>query len=379
MRIAFFSESFLPYVSGVTIAVDTLANDLRKLGHEVTIFAPSYPNQPNKEKDVVRFPSIPSSYPGFRLALRLFLTTHIPSFGKQNEFDIIHIHSPFQLGRLGRRIAKKYNIPLVLTLHTLFDQYLHNLPVLPKYATRPLLMRYLKRFYKSCNCIIIPSQRVAEEMKVVGRVEIITNGIAFEEIEKSKLIETRSKLGIPKDAKVLLYMGRLSKEKNLPFLFEVFQKLSAEFNNLYFLVIGGGPLEKQLRTSHLEHRTIIFTGQTPREQLFQYAKAADVFIFSSTTETQGLVIAEAKACGLPVVTVDDPAIRASVINNEDGFLVNENVDDFSAKVKLLLQDNTLREKMGRVAKENAQRDFSSIAVAKKHEAVYNSLIKGGIK
>ncbi|MEK7375997.1 MAG: glycosyltransferase, partial [Candidatus Margulisiibacteriota bacterium] len=194
--------------------------------------------------------------------------------------------------------------------------------------------------------------------------------------------------GIPKDAPVLVFVGRLSKEKNIPFLFDVFKIVlgAVEAGGLQplLLIVAGGPMEKEYKQLVLDmgiSNNIVFAGQKAYPEVFNYYKAGDIFVFSSKTETQGLVIAEAKACGLPAVALDAQGISECIHDGEDGFLVNADANTdrephlqmFADKILLLLQNKDLRAAMSKNARQNALREFASSVLAKKLELIYNSL------
>jgi len=181
----------------------------------------------------------------------------------------------------------------------------------------------------------------------------------------------RKKLGIPENAKVLVYLGRISTEKNIAFLIDAFKKLYAR--DTFLLLIGGGPELVDLRLSNLPN--VILEGELPHAFAMEYCRAGDIFVFASTSETQGLVLAEAKAIGLPIVALFAGGLVETIRNGIDGYLVQRNLDIFVSHIKKLLNDNELREKMGEEARKDAINRFSSCNVAKRIETLYNQLIK----
>lgn len=372
MKIALFTDSYVPYVSGVVRSVQLLKKELEALGNEVFLFAPKYPGFLDTEKNIVRLPSFPLGYPGFRIPVAL------PGAIPDIPFDIVHSNSPFGLGRTAMKFAKRHGIPFVFTFHTRFTDYAHYVP-LPKVFTRLFLYNVIKRFCNKCDRIIAPNKNTAEYIKNYGvktAIEQIPSGIDEELSRKASSSGIRAELGIPDDAPVLLFVGRLSKEKNIPFLFSAFKTVLSARNDARLLIVAGGPIEEGLKTLSASmgiSGNTVFAGQKPYPRVLDYFKAGDIFVFSSKSETQGLVIAEAKACGLPVVAVDSYGINDSVENGRDGFLVPENINEFAGKILLLLNDPGLRERMSASAAKDSVRDFSSKNVAKKVLSVYNSL------
>lgn len=374
MKIALFSESFTPYISGVSRSVEILYKELKNLGHEVYVFSSHFPGHKDLDDNIIRFPSIPSTYPKFRIAIPY--SRLIPNIN----FDIIHSHSPFQLGLISLKLARKKGIPFVYSFHTLFTEYLHYAPF-PKFISKPVLSKYLRTFCNRCSTIIAPSEKTKEYIdgiRVGPLVEIIPSGIDMNAVENVREVNLRNKFKLPQDAKILLYVGRLSKEKNVPFIFKSLKLVCKKYPNAYLIIAAAGPKEKEFKNLAQKlgiSKNIIFAGQIPYPEIFGYYKSADIFVFASKTETQGLVIAEAKACGLPAVAVNAAGISEGIINNVDGFLTPEDQLAFSEKISLLLDNEILRKDLAEKARENALKSYSSKTVAKIIESVYNALIK----
>ncbi len=375
MRIAFFSESYKPHISGVTRSVELLKKELELLGHEVHVFAPSYPGYSDKEPNVFRLPSVPTRYPGFRLALPY------PGCADIKGFDIVHSHSPFQLGAYSKRLAKKNGIPFVYTFHTLFDKYLHYAP-LPQKLSASILKAWMKGFISGSDAVVCPNGFTKEYMESVfgmaKRTEIVPSGIDADLCLSPSNIDVRSKFCIDSKAVGLVHVGRLTKEKNLPFLMNALQRAMKFTTNIFLLLVGDGPefaaLEALVSDLGLS-ANVIFAGNVNYPEVLEYYKAGDIFVFSSKTETQGLVIAEAKACGLVPVAVRAGGIIESIQDGIDGFLTGEDQDEYAEKLLNTVRDVKMRAEMKQRAVESSIRDFSSKNIALKIEKVYNSLIK----
>lgn len=367
MQIAFFTDSYKPYISGVTNSTELLVLELRKLGHRVYVFAPYYPNQKNDELDVIRFPSVKTNYANFRLALPI-----IKDFPKVN---IIHSHSPFQAGLLAKSLAKRQNIPIVYTFHTIFTKYVHYIKFMPKKFSRIAIICYLRNFCNNIDLILTPSKlakKVLKKWKINSRCEIIPSGIDISRFLNNSKNKTTAKesLEIPEDAKVLLYVGRISKEKNIPFLIEAFKKLNNP--SVFLMLVGGGPLLSKLKAKNIKN--VIFTGEIPYENLPYFYCASDIFVFSSTTETQGLVLAEAKAAKLPIIALFAGGLLDTARPGIDSYLTARNIDSFIEHIKILLNDASLCEKMGENGFLDAEERFSVNQVAKRLESLYNLLV-----
>lgn len=373
MNIALFCDSYKPYISGVTVSVEILAKQLKSLGHTVYVFAPDYPGALDEE-NVFRFPSLPTFYPGFRIAIPF--SPKISRKLKNMDFDIVHCHSPFQLGLLGRRVAKKRGRPFVYTLHTLFDKYVHYAPFIPGPVAKKLMAEHIKRFCASASRVIVPSNYVRDhllELGVTPRLEVVPTGVDIEAANALTGKGIRKKYGIPEDAVVLMYAGRLTKEKNLPFLLRSFKLINEGNPQTFLMIVAGGPMRSELEGLAKELRIferVVFCGEVAHPDIFDHFAASDIFVFSSTTETQGLVIAEAFASGLPAVAVKASGVEDTIIDNENGFLVENDINAFKEKVDLLIKDEPLRQKMAENALKHVKERFSALSYAKKVEKIY---------
>jgi len=368
VKIAFFADSYKPYLSGVTNSTENLVNELRECGHKVYIFAPHYPNHLDTDPDIIRFPSIATSYPKFRLA--------IPYINRIPDIDIIHSQTPFQVGMLARYQARKRKVPLVYSFHTLFTKYVHYARYIPEPLSKMGIAAYLRSYCRGADAIITPSKlskRVLKSWGVDKRIEVIPSGVRLDMVDPAEMKETlRDSYNIPKDAKVLLYVGRISEEKNIDFLLKAFQKIKKKEKNIRLVLVGGGPLIEKI--SKQRHEDVIMTGELPYPEAMGHYYLGDIFVFSSLTETQGLVVAEAKAAGLPVVALFAGALVGTIRSGFDGYLVNRNMSSFCEHVLRLLKDDWLRREMGGAALEDALDRFCSRKVAKQVEQVYNSLL-----
>ncbi len=378
MRIGIFTDSYRPYKSGVVESIDLFTRDLTRLGHEVNIFAPSYPNY-EKDKKVFRFASVPApTNPDFTIAIPISIRLR-PTI-KRLRPDIIHIHSPFMLGRLGAKYARSLGVPLVFTFHTLYDLYTHYVPFAQKLA-KEVTRRYYCDFCNSCDLVITPTASIAEHLRKNGvnvEIKTIPTGIDIESFDTGRYKDyIKQKHNLPEGTRVLLCVGRLGQEKNLEFLIDVFARIHKKHHDTRLMLVGGGPEEENLKNKAKElglASKVIFTGALDRKEVIKYYCGSYLFVFSSMTETQGLVIGEAKAAGVPTVAVSAYGVRDIVVDKEDGFLTGNSMEDFEEKVDLMLSDRNLRDKMGQTAYKNAFK-ISSRACAEKLVKCYDELIK----
>lgn len=374
MNIGFFTDSYRPYISGVVRSIDTFRKELTKMGHRVYIFAPNYPNCP-KEEGVYRFASLPSpTHPDFTLAIPFSL--QLRRTLKKLDLQVIHTHSPFLLGKLGAKYAKRNNIPLVTTYHTLYEQYTTHYVPFARSISSKVVKKYTIDYCNECDLVVAPTNIIKDGIISGGvktPVEVIPTGVDLDEYSKGDPSLLRQQLGKGPDTHILLSVGRLGYEKNIDFLLRAFQKILSFKPNTHLVLAGGGPQQSEFQQLAKDlgiDRYVTFAGMLPRHKLVNAYLGADLFVFASVTETQGLVIGEAKAAGLPVVAVDANGVSEMVKHGEDGYLTPCREDLFSKSVLEILDNESLRRNMAVRALKNAQA-LSSYHSAMKLLAAYH--------
>ncbi len=379
MKIAFFSESYVPVVNGVAVSIATLKRLLEERGHSVFVFAPKYPGHKDESPHIYRFPSwtppIARDYP---LALPWY-SQNKKTFA-EIEPDLVHTHTPFTLGIIGLKWAQEMDLPIISTNHTLYAEYTHYFPLLPKFITRKAIISLIRWYYNQCDYVVVPSEPVAQLLRSYGvfrPIEAIPTGVEpHPEIGSGFRRKFRAELGIPEDAPVVVYTGRIAKEKNLKLLFQSFAKVSEEIKAAKLLIVGDGPASKEYCAFAAElgiGDKVIFTGKRPREEIQLICEACDVFAFPSTTDTQGVVICEALCAGLPCVAVKAGGIPEMVRSGIDGFLTENSIGEFSYRLKQLLQKDELRLSMSKAAVEGSAR-FSESIMAEKFIDLYERVL-----
>ena len=395
MRVLLTTESYLPYVSGVTVSVDALARGLGAAGHEVLVLAPrpadgDVAGDAGSPGPAPRTAWLPSyQVPGIAPP-RYRMPWPVPSaaIAAARAFrpDVVHAHSPFVTGVVARWIARRHGAPLVFTHHTRFADYRHYLGPLADVGAR-LTDAYLGRYWRTSAAIIAPSHDLADEIRarlpapMTGRVHIVPTGVDVERIRRTRPRDARATFGWVADTVVVATLGRLAREKSVDEVLDAFAVAAATDDRLRLLVIGGGPDERELRRraagSALRDR-VAFTGLVPRTEALATVAGADVFAFASRTETQGLVLAEALAAGLPAVAVAGPGVRDSVRDGVDGIVVasepaGTRVARLGAAIAGLGADSGRRADLGRRAAGDADRFGLERRVAETVE-VYRSVI-----
>lgn len=356
MKIGIFTDSYLPYTSGVVRSIETFTEELTNTGHEVFIFAPSYRGC-NQESRVFRFSSIPSpTNRDFNLAVPFSI--RLRPMIKKLDLDLIHVHSPFLLGRLGARYARRLGIPLVFTYHTLYEQYVHYVPIAQS-ITKELAQKMSRGFCNHCDAVIVPTGVIGSYLREIGvntPINVVPTGINVAQFQSGDPDWLQRRFNLPPGEKILIFVGRLGQEKNIGFLMDCFKVINRQVSNTRLVLVGSGPEEEDLKKRANDlgiSSQVTFTGVLPPADVVHCYAGASIFVFSSVTETQGIVITEAKAAGLPVVAVRAFGVSEMVQDGVDGFLTELEPRQFIEKIILLLKDKQLYQEMSQKARQNA--------------------------
>jgi len=374
MKIAMFTDAYYPRINGVAVSVKSYAEALTELGHEVCIVCCDYQNENepavihNDSKEKVKIIRILSHHIFFSEEDRLARLTQwhaIKSAMKEFQPDIIHINSEFLVGYYGLIYGRLKFVPIVYTFHTLWEDYVEGyIHFVPIAASKKIAQNLIKIFLRKANAIITPTQRIADVVKeynVKRQTYILPTGISntmakIVEEEKNNFLAKFYNEDFPqlKGKRILLYVGRVVKEKNLDFLFPVLKEVQKSVPEAILLIVGGGPelepLRQRTKDAKLEN-DVFYTNYIPRETLPYYYNLADVFTFPSVTETQGLVTVEAMMAGLPVVAIGEMGTVDVMQGDNGGFMVKNDEKEFAAKVTELLQNPELHQQKSEEAKK----------------------------
>ena len=327
MNILILTNTFTPHVGGVARSVEAFTAEYRKRGHRVLIVAPEFADMPQDEVGVVRINAIQNfNASDFSVVLPIHpqLSETIDAFRP----DIVHSQHPFLLGMTAVRVARRRGLPLVFTHHTLFEQYTHYVP-----GDSPALKRFAielaTRYANLCDQVFAPSESIRDLLQqrgVTTPIAVVPTGVRLEHFAQGDGPAFRRQMGIPEDAFVVGHLGRLAPEKNLEFLAQAVADFVGSHPHAHFLVIGSGPSESAMRDvfarAGLEARLHV-AGILQQQELADALHAMDMFAFASTSETQGMVLTEAMAAGLPVVALDAPGAREVVRDRHNGRLLHE--------------------------------------------------------
>ena len=373
MRVALFTNNYLPFCGGVTISVETLRAGLEAAGHEAWVFGPRLARAGDLPR-VVRYPSIPAAtYPEFALAIPY--SRRIGRLVATLDFDVFHAHHPFLLGPAARRLARRHECPLVFTYHTRYEKYAHYVP-LKRPLVEALAVRLSARFATTADAVIAPSAVVRDELQARGvrvPIAVVPTGVDLERFRPGDRRVARAGLGVPEDDPLVLYVGRLDREKSVDRVLLAFERVASTLPAARLMLVGQGTEAERLRRLACAlpvRERIRFLGVRPHGALALCYQAADVFLFASETETQGLVLAEAAACGLPAVAVSAPGCDEVVHDGETGVLTKGDPAALGEAAIGLLLDPERRRRMGLRAREAALRGFGARLQIERTHQVY---------
>lgn len=387
MNICMFTNTYLPHVGGVARSVHFFAEDLRKLGHKVLIVAPTFPDTDNSgrgEDWVLRVPAL-QNFNGSDFSVRILVPSAIDEEIDVFQPEVIHSHHPFLLGDSAIRAASRRKLPLVFTHHTLYENYTHYVS-----SESPMMKRLAislsTEYANLCTRIVAPSESIASliaKRGVTRPITVIPTGVDVEEFGRGDGTAFRRKHGISKNAFVVGHLGRLAPEKNMDFLCEAVIEAMGQMEqmeqNPLFLVVGAGSSEERIK--ELFHRVrldsrLIMAGKKSGADLVNAYHAMDVFVFSSTSETQGMVLVEAMAAGLPVIALDASGVREVVQDGCNGRLLPAETSPrtFAESITAYFSLPEKAEDWRREAVRTAQR-FSRASSAMKMAALYRDLQK----
>ena len=361
MRIALFTNNYLPFCGGVTISVETLRRGLETRGHEVWVMAPRFRGIADGAPGVLRYPSIPATtYPAFPLAIPYAPT--VTARVRALDVDIFHAHHPFLLGPAAGRLARRARRPLVFTYHTRYEKYAHYVP-LTRTLVEAAAVRLSTRFAARVDAVIAPSAVVRDELVrrgVRAPVSVVPTGVELGRFRPGDRLAARRALGLPDHDPVLLYVGRLDREKSVDRVLLAYERVASTVPRARLVLVGHGKEAERLRRRAAALTAaggVRFLGVRAHDTLPICYQAADLFLFASETETQGLVLAEAAACGLPAVAVDAPGCDEVVRDGETGLLTKSDPTALAEAAIGLLLDGERRAAMASRARDVAVSAF----------------------
>lgn len=383
MNIGLFTDTYYPELNGVANSVYLLKKELEKRGHNVYVITTKTPGAPENEKGVFRVPSKACSFVPER---RIGLLYHHKIARKiyKMKLDVIHTNTEFAIGMFGRIMAHELFVPVVHTYHTIYEDYTH---YIKKYiSNEERAKKFAKQFSKfsvrGAEELIVPTAKVESLMRSYGvkpDINVIPTGIDLSRFNSSDTKQQRDKLKaalkIPPNNKVVLYLGRVSEEKNIDEVMEYLDDYMVSHENVTFLAIGDGTYRSALekKAKELKHtKQMIFAGAKPWDEINHYYQIADVFVSGSTSETQGLTYVEALASGVPLVVRRDSCLDRVLVHGKNGYGFEDKQTFFEGLHHIL--ENPEKTDYVKNALESAQQ-FSTEQFAGKVENIYYHAIK----
>ncbi|MDR2662282.1 MAG: glycosyltransferase [Treponema sp.] len=383
MNVAMFTDAYWPRVNGVTVSVDTFSLALVRAGHEVMIVCSQYPVEsasdairavPGERRDPDRRKLKVLRVPSYRFFLskedriaklikRRWVERELDAFGP----DVIHINTEFIIADIGFVYAKKRGLPAVYTFHTIWEDYAANyFPLVPEFLLRFIIRRILKILLRRPDLIIVPTIQIEEMVKnyrIKREIRRLPTGIdpelfshGPEEIERFRAV-MEARYPVLRGRRILLFAGRVAKEKNLGFIIRLFPELLAAQGDLALIIAGNGPYQdyymEEARNCGIEEHCV-FTGYLDREELSLAYAISYIFAMPSLTETQGLVTIEAMLSGIPVVAIGAMGTVQVMEGNKGGFMTGNDPEEFKARILELLEDKALYRRKSEEARRHAQ-------------------------
>ncbi|MGV6818029.1 MAG: glycosyltransferase [Thiotrichales bacterium] len=384
MHILMISDVYFPRINGVSTSIQTFWRCLESAGHQVTLIAPGYPGSEREDEPALVRVSSRGVWgdPEDRMMKRGAFQAVARDL-QRDTFDLLHIQTPFLAHYWGVPLARELGIPIVESYHTFFEEYFyHYIPFLPKSWLKFAARFFTRRECRQVDALVAPSSPMLEVLREYGvetLARIIPTGLDMARFSSGDGISFRQSLGIAPDKPLLVHVGRLAHEKNIPFLIYMFKQVKAAMPDAGFLIAGEGPAVPSLRKLIAEldlEDSVYLLGYLDRvNELPACYRAGDVFVFASRTETQGLVLLEAMACGTPVVSTAVMGTREIMGAEQGGLVAKEDLEDFSSQVLRLLQDKALRSRLASEAHTYAEQ-WSDRAQTEVLLELYQEVLEG---
>ena len=382
MRVLMISDVFFPRVNGVSTSIQTFRHDLAARDCETWLIAPEYPVRWQDDERVLRQPS---RYLAFDPEDRMMKSgaTLAACLKLAGQVDVLHVQTPFVAHWIGIKAARELRVPVVETYHTFFEEYLHHyLPLLPASIARAIARTFSRRQCNAVDAVVAPSQQLADVLRRYGitrPIETIPTGLNLAEFAGGDGAGFRARHGIAADRPVMLLVGRVAHEKNIGFLLKVLGEVVRSVPTALFVIAGEGPALPGLKRAATEAGLdghVLFVGYLDRRgPLLDCYRAADVFVFASRTETQGLVLLESLALGVPVVSTAVLGTKEVLANAAGAIVVREDVAEFAAAVTRVLTERALRAKLASAGREFVERQWSSREMARRLLELYEELVR----
>lgn len=355
------SDVYFPRVNGVSTSIATFRRSLAELGHGVCLIAPDYGDRGGEDTDIFRIPAHRVFLDPEDRMMKAGAILALEDTLRARDFDLLHIQTPFIAHRAGKALAARLKLPVVETYHTYFEEYLyHYVPFLPGSLMKAAARHFTREQCNRLDAVIVPSRAMHDVLRTYGvytPVTVIPTGLEPQSYRSYSRQGFRERHGIATDRPVMVHVGRVAHEKNIPFLLEVLDVVRDTFPGILLVIAGEGPARRSLRRQVADRGlggNVLFIDYLPRgPALWECYSGGDVFVFASATETQGLVLLEAMALGIPVVSTARMGTKDILADGRGALVSDGTLTDFAGKVCSVLARPELRRRLAQEAREYA--------------------------
>ena len=381
MKILITTDTYRPTINGVVTSIESLKKALDRLGHDVRILTFSDSFNSKQECDIYYMGSLGAGkfYPDARMN-KLFYNRFYEDIMDWKP-DIVHSQTEFTMFIQAKKIAKDLDIPLLHTYHTVYEDYTHYFS-LNKKIGKELAKQFTKQIIKNTDGVVVPTNKIYNlltEYNIHEDIYVAPTGINVNKLSECDDFDIRSGYKIPEDKHIVLFLGRIGKEKNITEILQYLENINRD--DIVFIIAGAGPFLSELKdicsNSKIRDR-LIFTGMIDSSKVGNFYSKADVFVSASTSETQGLTFIESMACSTPIICRHDDCLDGVLIEGKTGFGYDTE-EEFIDYLNQILDNEKLRDKMGKNCKQLVDENYTEDSFANKIEKIYKKVIENHAK
>ena len=381
MKILITTDTYRPTINGVVTSIESLKKALDRLGHDVRILTFSDSFNSKQEDDIYYMGSLGAGkfYPDARMN-KLFYNRFYEDIMDWKP-DIVHSQTEFTMFIQAKKIAKDLDIPLLHTYHTVYEDYTHYFS-LNKKIGKELAKQFTKQIIKTTDGVVVPTNKIYNlltEYNIHEDIYVTPTGINVQKLSECDDFDVRSGYKIPEDKHIVLFLGRIGKEKNITEILQYLENIDRD--DIVFIIAGAGPFLSELKdicsNSKIRDR-LIFTGMIDSSKVGNFYSQADVFVSASTSETQGLTFIESMACSTPIICRHDDCLDGVLIDGKTGYGYDTE-EEFIEYINQILDNEKLRDEMGKNCKQLVDENYTEDSFANKIEQIYKKVIEDHAK
>lgn len=381
MKILITTDTYRPTINGVVTSIESLKKALDRLGHDVRILTFSDSFNSKQEDDIYYMGSLGAGkfYPDARMN-KLFYNRFYEDIMDWKP-DIVHSQTEFTMFIQAKKIAKDLDIPLLHTYHTVYEDYTHYFS-LNKKIGKELAKQFTKQIVKMTDGVVVPTNKIYNlltEYNIQEDIYVAPTGINVQKLSECDDFDIRSGYKIPEDKHIVLFLGRIGKEKNITEILQYLENIDRD--DIVFIIAGAGPFLSELKdicsNSKIRDR-LIFTGMIDSSKVGNFYSQSDVFVSASTSETQGLTFIESMACSTPIICRHDDCLDGVLIDGKTGFGYDTE-EEFIEYLNKVLDNEELRDEMGKNCKQLVDENYTEDSFANKIEQIYTKVIENHAK